>query len=191
MTKIKDEDLDPCMNALKLLYRLTSREGMRGQEREDYMDVLQKMARDGEINAGLNGCVHGILYGSGRETAEDIEMVCRGYLNGTREQLFSTAQFFRGLFFSARDLVFIGEQFVRMLDGFYGTVSQEEFMELLPKLRMAFAYFTPREIDRIAAMAAGIHGKAGRDIMERQEVFPEWYAYGKELDEYVKGQMEA
>ena len=191
MTKIKDEDLDPCMNALKLLYRLTSREGMRGQEKEDYMDVLRKMARDGEINAGLNGCVHGILYGSGRETAEDIEMVCRGYLNGTREQLFSTAQFFRGLFFSARDLVFIGEQFVRMLDGFYGTVSQEEFMELLPKLRMAFAYFTPREIDRIAAMAAGIHGKAGRDIMERQEVFPEWYAYGKELDEYVKGQMEA
>ncbi len=190
MTRIKDEDLDPCMNALKLLYRVTGREGMNGQERDDYIYALQKMTLDGEINAGLNGCVHGILYGIGRETAGEIEMVCKGYLNGTKEQLFSTAQFFRGLFFSARDLVFIGEQFIRMLDGFYGTVSQEEFMELLPRLRMAFAYFTPREIDRIAGMAAGVHGKTGRDIMERQEVFPDWYAYGKELDEYVKGQME-
>ncbi|MCI9337646.1 MAG: hypothetical protein HFH93_08910 [Lachnospiraceae bacterium] len=189
MTRIKDEDLESCMNALKLLYRITGREGMRGQEREDYIEALQKMTLDGEINAGLNGCVHGILYGSGQETAEEIETVCKGYLKGTEEQLFSTAQFFRGLFFTARDLVFIGEQFVRMLDGFYGTVSQEEFMELLPKLRMAFAYFTPREIDRIAAMAAGIHGKGSGDIMERQEVYPDWYAYGKELDGYVKAQL--
>lgn len=189
MTRIKDEDLDPCMNALKLLYRITGRESMAGQEREDYIGALEKMTRDGEINAGLNGCVHGILYGSGREAADEIEMVCKGYLGGTKEQLFSTAQFFRGLFFTARDLVFIGEQFVRMLDGFYGAVSEEEFMELLPKLRMAFAYFTPREIDRIAAMAAGLHGKGGQDILERTEVYPDWYAYGKELDDYVRAQM--
>ncbi len=191
MARIKDEDLDPCMNALKLLYRITGREGLKEQERKDYIDILKKMTLDGEINAGLNGCIHGILYGSGQESAQDIEMVCRGYLGGTKEQLFSTAQFFRGLFFTARDLVFIGEQFVRMLDSFYGVVSEEEFLELLPKLRMAFAYFTPREIDKIAAMAAGLHGKKGQDIMERQEVFPDWYAYGKELDNYVKGKMGA
>ena len=189
MARIKDEDLDSCMNALKLLYRVTGRESMAGQERSDYFSALEKMTRDGEINAGLNGCVHGILYGSGREAADEIEMVCKGYLGGTKEQLFSTAQFFRGLFFTARDLVFIGEQFVRMLDGFYGTVSEEEFMELLPKLRMAFAYFTPREIDRIAAMAAGLHGKGGQDILERTKVYPDWYAYGKELDDYVRARM--
>ena len=55
---------------------------------------------------------------------------------------------------------------------------------------MAFAYFTPREIDRIAAMAAGIHGKGQRDILERQEVYPDWYAYGKELDAFVKSRMQ-
>lgn len=189
MTKIKDEDLDACMNALKLLYQITGRDGEFGQEREAYYGILEKMAGDGEIHAGLNGCIHGILYGSGREAAEAVEMVCKGYLGGTKSQLFSTAQFFRGLFFTARDLVFIGEQFIRMLDEFYGVVSEEEFMELLPELRMAFTYFTPREIDKIAAAAAGIHGKGRRDIMERQEIFPDWYSYGKTLDEYVKGKM--
>ena len=191
MTRIKDEDLNACMNALKLLYQVSGREGEAfRQEREDYLDVLEKMTRDGEIHAGLNGCIYGILYGSGKGTAQNVEAACRGYLGGTREQLFSTAQFFRGLFFTARDLVFIGETFIGMLDEFYGRVSEEEFMELLPELRMAFTYFTPREIDKIAAAAAGLHGKGRRDILERKEVYPDWYSYGKELDGYVKARMQ-
>lgn len=187
MTGIKDEDLNSCMNALKLLYQITGREREGfGQEREAYFEALQKMIRDGGIHAGLNGCIHGILYGSARETAGQVEGICRGYLGGTREQLLQTAQFFRGLFFTARDLVFIGEQFARMLDEFYGQVSEAEFMELLPELRMAFTYFTPRETDRIAAMAAALHGKAAEDILERKEILPEWYSYGKETDEYIR-----
>ena len=190
MTKIKDEDLNSCMNALKLLYQVTGREGEDfAQEREDYYDILGKMTRDGEIQAGLNGCTYGILYGSGKVTAREVEAACRGYLGGTREQLFSTAQFFRGLFFTARDLVFIGNDFIQMLDGFYGQVTEEEFMELLPELRMAFTYFTPRETDRIAAMAAGLHGKGRQDIMERKEIYPDWYAYGKETDACVRERM--
>jgi len=188
MTRIKDEDLSQCMNALKLLYQVTGRsaEGQFLQEREDYFDALVKMSRDSEIHAGLCGCIRGILYGSGRETAQEVEMICRGYLTGTREQLLHTAQFFKGLFFTARDLVFIGEQFLGMLDEFFGRVTEEEFMALLPELRMAFTYFTPREIDRIAGLAAGLHGKSRADIMERSEILPEWYSYGKEMDAYVR-----
>ncbi|MCI9142780.1 MAG: hypothetical protein HFH87_09180 [Lachnospiraceae bacterium] len=192
MTGIKDEDLNGCMNALKLLYQITGRdEAAYGQERESYFAVLEKMTLDSGIHAGLNGCIQGILYGSGRETAQEVEKACRGYLSGTKEQLIHTAQFFKGLFFTARDLVFIGDTFIRMLDEFYGRVTEEEFMELLPELRMAFTYFTPRETDKIAAAAAGLHGKGGRDILERTEVYPDWYAYGKETDEYVKARMGA
>ena len=192
MTGIKDEDLNGCMNALKLLYQITGREETQyGQEREGYFTALEKMTRDSGIHAGLNGCIQGILYGSGRETAQEVENACRGYLSGTKEQLIHTAQFFKGLFFTARDLVFIGDTFIRMLDEFYSSVTEEEFMELLPELRMAFTYFTPRETDKIAAAAAGLHGKGGRDILERTEVYPDWYAYGKETDAYVKARMGA
>ena len=221
MTRIKDEDLSNCMNVLKLLYQITGRkqsgfgsavpseqlsegqyeqkqyvqkkyeqEGFE-QERQAYYDALVKMDRDGQIHPGLNGCIHGILYGSGRETAAEVEMVCRGYLTGTGEQLMGTAQFFKGLFYTARDLVFIGEEFLKMLDTFFGQVTAEEFMELLPELRMAFTYFTPRETDKIAAMAAGLHGKKQKDILEREEILPDWYFYGAEMDDYVKGKMTA
>ena len=175
------------MDALKLLYQLTGREsGQYGQEKEAYYDALAKMCQDREIHSGLDGCIRGILYGSGRETAAEVEAVCRGYLLGTKEQMLHTAQFFKGLFYTARDLVFIGEDFLKMLDEFYGRVTEEEFMELLPELRMAFAYFTPREIDKIAAGAARLHGKGGRNILDMPEVLPQWYSYGKEVDEYVR-----
>lgn len=192
MTRIKDEELDGCMKALKLLYQLTGRDSdsRLTQERENYYDALGKMIQDGEIHPGLNGCIHGILYGSGKETAQEVEAVCRGYLTGTAEQLACTAQFFRGLFFTARDLVFIGNEFLKMLDEFFGSVSEDEFMGLLPELRMAFTYFTPREIDKIAAGASALHG-GKEDILSREAILPDWYSYGKEMDAYVKERAES
>ncbi len=190
MTRIKEEALTDSMNALKLLYQVTGREqGICRTEREAFYEALYKMEQDDGLHPGLNGCIQGILYGSGAKKADQIEVACRGYLSGTKEQMLQVAQFFKGLFYTARDLVFVGEDFLRLLDDFYSRVSEDEFMALLPELRMAFAYFTPREIDRIAASAAGLHGKGGRDIMERQEVFPDWYSYGRQLDLYAKENM--
>lgn len=186
MTRMKDEDLTGCMNALKLLYQVSAREkDVQGI----YFDALSRMIRDSQIHAGLNGCIHGILYGSGREKAAEVETVCRGYLTGTGGQLMGTAQFFRGLFYTARDLVFIGDAFLKMLDTFLGQVTPEEFMELLPELRMAFTWFTPRETDKIAEKAAALHGKNRADILDREEVLPEWSAYGAEVDAYVQAEM--
>lgn len=192
MTGIKDENLESCMDALKMLYQIMGRKSLgMAQEKDSYYEALERMKGDAGIHAGLHGCVHGILYGSGRETAEEVRQACLGYLTGTREQLMKTAVFLRGLFYAARDLVFIGGQLLEMMDGFFGQVSEEEFMELLPQLRMAFTYFTPAETDRIAQMAAGFHGKGREDIMERKEILPEWYAYGRELDIYVRQCMGA
>lgn len=188
MTRIKEEDSAACMNTCKLLYQITGRECQELQEA--YFEALSAMLLDRELHPGLDGCIHGILYGCGRQDAGEVERVCRGYLTGTYEQLLKTAHFFRGLFFTARDLVFIGDAFLRMLDSFLGSVDGESFMELLPELRMAFGYFTPGEIDRIAAQAAKLHGKSGRALQEGREVLPAWYAYGKALDQHVMADLE-
>lgn len=188
IARIRDEKLDESMEALKLLYRITGRKDYE-TEREDFFEVLERMQGDTQIHAGLNGCIHGILYGGGRESAHEVGMVCKGYLTGTREQLLQTAVFFRGLFFAARDLLLIEKELLGMMDSFLGEVSEDEFMELLPQLRMAFAYFTPSETDKIAGRAAAFHQKRREDIMEREEILPEWFSYGKRLDAYVWDRM--
>lgn len=191
MASIKEENLADCMNALKLLHQITGRWGGQTQEREKFFEALCEMQKDPKIQAGVNGCIQGILYGGGRAAVEEVATVCRGYLSGTGQQVMQTAQFFRGLFFSARDLVFADRHFLKMLDGFLGQVTGTEFMELLPELRMAFTYFTPREIDRIAEVSAGFHGRGREAITRRKEVLPGWSAYGRELDEYAGDRMNA
>ena len=150
-----------------------------------FFNALLAMDRDSEIQAGVHGCIHGLLYGGGRESVTAIEQVCRGYLTGTREQLLKTAMFFRGLFYGAKDLVFVGDTFLRMLDEFLTQIGQEDFMQLLPELHMAFTYFTPAETDRIAQSAAAFHGKSRSQLQEQQAVPEAWYLYGRELEKFA------
>ncbi len=180
MAAVKEEDLNKCMNAVKLLYQLT-----KDNAREEYFEILMQMQKNPQIQAGLDGCIHGILYGGGKEEVSLIESACLGYFRGTKVQMKKTALFFRGLFFSARDLIFVGGQILGILDSFLQQAENTEFMELLPELRMAFTYFTPREIDKIAEKAAALHGKTGKYITGLKEIPPDWYAYGKELEAYV------
>ena len=99
------------------------------------------------------------------------------------------SQALRLAFFAAKDLVFVGAQFVEMLDEFLKQVPEEEFMRLLPELRMAFTYFIPSEIDRIAEAAAGLYGKTQKDILGKKGIPGSVYAYGKELEAYVMAQL--
>ncbi len=212
MARVKEEDMARCMEALKLLYQVIGRMGRRespsdsnaeadkGAEAEgqldnvlldSYFETLQTMALDSGIQAGVHGCIHGLLYGGGRESVEQTRQACQGYLTGTREQQMKTALFFRGLFFGARDLVFVGEDFLRMLDEFLARIGEEDFMRLLPELHMAFTYFTPAETDRIAQSAAGFHGKTRRQLQERQAIPEAWYLYGRELEDFALAQMGA
>lgn len=198
MAQVKEEDMSRCMEAMKLLYQVIGRmerEAPADQWRlEDtllgsYFEALLVMDRDSGIQAGVHGCIHGLLYGGGRESVTEIERVCRGYLAGTREQLLKTAMFFRGLFYGAKDLVFVGDTFLRMLDEFLKQIGEEDFMKLLPELHMAFTYFTPAETDRIAQTAAGLHGRSRRQLQEQPAVPEAWYLYGRELEKFALGEL--
>lgn len=101
MARIKEEDMSRCMEALKLLYQVIGR--MEREEPTDrkiqdtllgsFFEALLAMDQDSEIQAGVHGCIHGLLYGGGRENVAGIQQVCRGYLSGTRDQLLKTAMF--------------------------------------------------------------------------------------------------
>lgn len=189
IVQVKDENLEQCMKILKLLYQITGSDGVLSAKQEQFYAVLGEMKADSRIHAGLNGCIHGICYGGNRETAEETRIACQGYLMGTGEQMKQTASFFHGLFFSARDLIFVGKEFMEELDTFLKQAPEEDFMELLPELRIAFAYFTPWEIHRIAGQAAALHSVGREEITERKEVLPEWSSYGRVLDTYVRQRM--
>lgn len=189
MAAVKEDDAPACMEALKLLYQTFGSAQELAELKEEFLRVLGDATESQKVHPGFLGCAQGILYGCGSKSAQEIEYAARGYLTGTAEQTKKVAEFFHGLFFAAKDIIFTSRTFLELLDGFFGEVNGEAFMKILPELRMAFTYFTPGEIDRIAKLAAGIHGKSGGQVTGQDGVPADWYAYGRQLDEYVRTQL--
>ena len=189
MAGIADEQLKDCMEACLLLYRLTRKEKFSSME-SVLKEAFEALCEKKNIHPGLKGAVLGLLYSYDHEKKEEISRELLGYIRGTKEKVKETAVFMRGLFFTARDLVFVSGDFVEMIDFLLKRLNGDELMELLPELRMAFSYFTPKEIDRIAGKAAALYGKDKGILQRGTMVTPKEYAYGEALDAWAKKKLE-
>ena len=54
---------------------------------------------------------------------------------------------------------------IQSLDEIIAAWGEAEFLSALPNLRLAFAELTPRETDKVAALVASLHGKAGLGVL--------------------------
>jgi len=200
MAQVKKEQENACMESCLSLYQMTGKKGFT-HFRPVLLEAMELLLEKKEIQPGLEGAVLGILYGYESGWGERIRETAAGYLKGTEKEQMKSASFLRGLFFTARDLVFVREEFLTMIHGLLSELSVEAFLQLLPELRQAFGYFTPLEIDRIAGKAALLCGVAGHEspkrgflggglssaILKGRMVSPEEYAYGELLDAYAAG----
>lgn len=184
MGQVGEDRQQECMEDLRLLYQAAGRSNA-GERRPVLMEALKTLLSRKALNPGVEGTVLGLLYGYESEYAEQITRTARGYMQGSGEMLSKSAAFLRGLFFTARDFVFASSEFLNLIDGLLGRLSGEEFLKLLPELRLAFGYFTPLETDRIAGRAAALHGKKKSDMLTGRSVSPREYAYGEALDDYA------
>lgn len=184
MAQVKDEQLKECMEGCLSLYQITGRPGFV-RYRQVLLEAFERLLGQRGITPGLEGTVLGLLYGYESRYEARIRSAAAGYLQGTDEMQMKSAAFLRGLFYTARDFVFVQEHFLEMIDGLLEKLSGEAFMKLLPELRQAFGYFTPLEIDRIAGKAAGLHGVKKQEVLHGRMVLPAEYEYGEALDAWA------
>lgn len=196
MGQVKEEQEMSFTESCLSLYQMTGKEGFT-HFRPRLMEAMELLLEKGalsktDIRPGIEGAVLGILYGYDNSYGERIQKTAAGYLRGTEKKQLRSASFLRGLFFTARDLVFVREEFLAMIHELLAELSVTAFMELLPELRQAFGYFTPLEIDRIAGKAVALcgvekekYGLSGRDFLKGRIVSAEEYAYGELLDAYA------
>lgn len=189
MAQVKDEQLKLCMESCLSLYQITGKQKFF-QFRQILLEAFERLLGKNNIQPGLEGAVLGLLYGYDSNYEEQIQKTASGYLQGTEDMRMKSAVFLRGLFYTARDFVFVRESFLSMIDELLGSLSAEAFMKLLPELRMAFGYFTPLETDRIAGKAAALHGVKKQTLLKGRTVSALEYEYGELLDAYALQHME-
>ena len=186
MARIKDEDLESAMKAIKLLYQTG---GQTGCSREAYFEALERMREDGKLHPGLEGCIHGILFGCGRKRRMKRRLRAGDTLPEPESSFLKRLFFLRGLFFTARDLILWGRGMIPMLDAFSPRWRMGNFLELLPQLRLAFgAFYSGRVKEGWKSGGRASPGK--KSGKETPPVLPGVFAYGKELENFVKLSME-
>ncbi len=183
MSGVPEERQQECMECCRELYQMTGRKNFE-RFRPVLVEAFERLWNKEGVQPGLYGAVSGLLYGWDKRYGARIQDAACGYLKGSGEMRMKSAAFLRGLFYTAKDFVFVQEEFLGMVDGLLAELSAEEFLLLLPELRMAFGYFTPLETDRIAGKAAMLHGVDAARILKGREVSPLVYAYGELLDTY-------
>jgi hypothetical protein len=79
-------------------------------------------------------------------------------------------EFLIGLLRTCRELAWRQPALVETVEILMGAWSEEEFIERLPHLRLAFADLTPRETDQVAGVVAELHGGQKLGHLARPEI---------------------
>ena len=158
MSTVDDRGVETIQENCQLLYEITARP-LFSDLRTELLSALKELISQEPIHPALHGTALGLLYGGDPEKKNLAVQTAAGYLRGTHDQKLRAAAFLQGLFRTARDLLLVDDIQLASIDALLCELEDEEFVTLLPQLRLAFSYFTPTETDRLARQAAALHGK--------------------------------
>lgn len=134
-----------------------------------YWAGLERLRVEPTCEPVIAGAAVGVLHGAGHVDLEEVARSARGYLNAVGLAWNRRVEFLRGLLRASREIAWQSAEVLRAVDRLLLEWSEEEFIEALPELRLAFADLTPRETDKVGAAVAQLHGTGGiGDLFTRE-----------------------
>jgi hypothetical protein len=113
--------------------------------RSEFVQVLDQVSQDIHQLPSLRGGAIGALWILGETPMAQILATLRYYAQPEK-----LGDFLTGLFYMAREATQRDSELLLSIDECIINYSNDEFLEALPALRLAFSYFTPREKHSIA-----------------------------------------
>ncbi|MET0043758.1 MAG: DUF5682 family protein, partial [Candidatus Thiodiazotropha sp. 6PLUC3] len=121
------------------------------------------------------------------------EEVCRalaGSFNGSFDHAKDRIGILRGLIFTTPEIIWRNKEVLQQIDKLLCDLTEDEFLELLPHLRLAFTALNPRETDRVAGLLANMHGGRGLEYLDSQhELSEEDLEQGIEIERKLRLSM--
>lgn len=163
------------------------------QERLDpelFFEPLRQLIEVSRAPALLAGGAAGILCGAERLSETELLRVLSGFLNSAAVEPGKQMGFLIGLLRTCRELAWRQPALVKAVEDLLGAWSEEEFIERLPHLRLAFAGLTPRETDQVAGLVAELHGGQKLGQLSRPELSEAEMLSALRLNAAVKNALE-
>lgn len=183
LAQISEDDEDTTITGLKnisfLVMRLRDRENMETQLHDSLLALLDFS----DLNSAVEGAVVGMLSGMGEISREEAAQRAQAYLTGSGNSAVLSAKFLKGLFATAKDALLCNDELTIAIDGMIQEISEEEFMAIVPNMRIAFSYFSPSEINSVGERVGKLYNKSGREITSKKAVNPQLLAAARKIEE--------
>ena len=187
MADIPDDRAAELISAIRVMFSLT--DTVLSARRRELRSALDGVLAASDKQPAVYGAVLGLLCTDEPEMQKTAEYAMRSFLKGSVAVKKQGAEFLKGLFETARDIVFAEGDFIRMTDELITGMENEDFMEILPSLRLAFGYFTPQEISETARSVAALYSVGSEEVMLGGVVDEGLFAFGRTLDNEIYSQM--
>ena len=182
------EDLESqVIKLIKLLFDITCKAQFENKK-PVLIDIFKEIIQDKSTNPAVLGAITGILYSTNEIDSNDIFEMFNSYLSDVQNTI-KSARYLSGLFYTARDLIFVSEEFIKILHKMISDISYEDFQQIIPELRLAFSYFTVSETNKIAKKVANFYNVSKEEITKKS-ISEEDIEYGKKLNAYLLSKLD-
>ncbi|PRA07905.1 MULTISPECIES: DUF5682 family protein [unclassified Paenibacillus] len=189
LSRANPDEHEAIIQGLKLLAMLAESSEAHFQD-ETFRIHLNELLSDHQLPAQLEGVCVAISSGLGDRTRDEIVDRARGYIHGTPDQTRQTALFLQGVFTVARDAFLYEDQLLSELNYLIEQLSYDDFISMVPELRLAFTYFTPMETGLIAERVASLHQVEPEEML-RAAVDEQMLIQSKTWDEALRKEFTA
>lgn len=179
MVDISSDYADNVISILKTMYGIID---IIPEESDIFKQTLIAMTFANTKEPSVYGAISGLLYAMDSKMRSDVESAMRGYLMGSISIKKQGAEFLKGLFSTARDIMLSDECFIEMADKLITEMEYDDFMEILPSMKLAFSYFTPAEIQDTARAVAKLHNTDKNNILTKYAIDEKMFDFGSEID---------
>lgn len=186
---IPKDDENKTIQKLKDMYNISLDNNLDLND-EIYTEQLKALIDRKECNTALEGAAAGILIGLNVINSDEGIKRAKSYLYASGEKLFEAASFLKGLFSTCRDLIICDNSLINAIDSMMREIPYDNFLKILPEMRLAFSFFIPTEINDIGNKVAGLYDKSRSEILNRKPVSEEDIALAKKLDKMAVEQMQ-
>ncbi|ETT47827.1 DUF5682 family protein [Paenibacillus sp. FSL H7-689] len=189
LSRANPDEHEAIIQGLKLLAMLAESSEENFQD-ETFRIHLNELLSDQQLPAQLEGVCVAISSGLGDRPRDEIVDRARGYIHGTPDQTRQTALFLQGVFTVARDAFLYEDQLLSELNYLIEQLSYDDFISMVPELRLAFTYFTPMETGLIAERVASLHQVEPEEML-RPAVDEQMLIQSKTWDEALRKEFAA
>jgi hypothetical protein len=138
-----------------------------------------------ELQPAIGGAVAALACLAQKMTAEELGRRVSGELGGAYTEPKDCAAFLRGVIAVSRELLWATPSLVEAVDNALSSAGSDDFIALLPHLRLAFGRLDPRDIDRLAHVVAGRRNAGPDQVTQAFSVSEATFAANMAIDSAI------